>query len=875
MRGSVHRKTGTPIQIPSAKTVFFCRPSHRHARLALQRYMMESPPTADSSAKPFGEYRPSPGIYDEMASAPGIAREHWQTLAGSFDQLGRDELAIRWENARRMIREHGVTYNIYGDPQGMDRPWELDMVPLLVPPPEWAALEAGLIQRARLFNLILADLYGQQRLLREGLLPPALVFANAGFLRPCHGVRVPRDIYLHLHAADLARSPDGQWWVLADRTQAPSGTGYALENRIVLARILPDEFRDSRVQRLASFFQMERDTLRGLAPEHCDNPNVVLLTPGPHNETYFEHAYLARYLGFTLVEGGDLTVRDRHVFIKTLEGLQPVDVILRRVDDTFCDPLELRGDSFLGVPGLVEATRAGHVTVANALGSGLIESSAFLAFLPSLCRHLLGEELKLPSVATWWCGQAKEQRYVIEHLDEIVVKLAFGKMSGKLYFGEKLDRAQRAELVAAIQARPHDFVGQERVALSTAPVWQEGRLEPRCVVLRAYTTATGDSFTVMPGGLTRVSTTAADPMVTMQSGGGSKDTWVLSEAPVSQVSLLTPAGQPVSSVRIATELPSRVADNLFWLGRYIERLEDTVRLLRCIIARLADESAGEGSAELTALAQVLVSLKLLPERFEGRARLADFEKEILLLVYNQQRPGGVRQLSSRIHQIASIVRDRFSADTWRILNQLQLDLRSRPGRLPLANTLALLNTLIIDLGAFNGMAMENMTRGHGWRFLDFGRRLERGFNLAALLQAGLSTEDKTGAVLQPLLEVADSAMTYRRRYFAQAQLEPVLELLVLDEGNPRALAFQLNALADHAAGLPRDASSATANSEGQRIAGLVNGLRANGLSALGQLHDEGVDKPLADWLAGFGSELTALSDDLTQHYFSHTVARVS
>ena len=485
----------------------------------------------DRHANIFAGYPALPGIYDEMVSAPDELRPHWRKFISSLERLGREELTLRWENARRIIREHGVTYNIYGDPQGMDRPWELDMVPLLIPPSEWSQIEAGLIQRAKLFNLILADLYGPQHLLREGHLPPALVYANPNFLRPCHGLTIPRQIYLHLHAADLTRSPDGQWWVISDRTQAPSGAGYALENRIVLSRILPDEFRDCQVQRLASFFRIQRDTLRGLAPHNRDNPSVVLLTPGPHNETYFEHDYLARYLGFTLVEGGDLTVRDRKVFIKTLEGLRPVDVILRRVDDTFCDPLELRGDSFLGVAGLVEAVRAGNVTIANALGSGLIESAAFMAFLPGLCRHLLGEELKLPSLATWWCGQEKEQQYVIDHLDEIVVKPAFGSLSRDPYFGARMADKDRANLVAAIRSRPYEFVGQEQAVLSTAPVWANNKLEPRPLVLRTYITAASDSFAVMPGGLTRVSTAAGDPVVSMQSGGGSKDTWVLSDEP--------------------------------------------------------------------------------------------------------------------------------------------------------------------------------------------------------------------------------------------------------------------------------------------------------------------------------------------------------
>ncbi len=829
---------------------------------------------AAATTNPFG-YAPAPGIYDESTLASGIPRPHWRPFLSAFEKLGRDELAVRWENGRRIIREHGVTYNVYGDPQGMDRPWELDMVPLLISPEEWRIIETGLIQRSKLFNLILSDFYGPQRLLRDGLLPPALVFANPGFLRACHGLRVPRDIYLHLHATDLARSPDGQWWVLSDRTQAPSGSGYALENRIVLSRILPDEFRDCQVQRLASFFRYERDLLRLLAPGRSDNPNVVLLTPGPHNETYFEHAYLARYLGFTLVEGGDLTVRDRRVFLKTLEGLQPVDVIFRRVDDTFCDPLELRSDSFLGVPGLVEAARAGNVTIANALGSGVIESPAFLAFLPSLCRRLLDEELKLPSVATWWCGQAEEQQYILDNLDKMVLKPAFATSSRKPIFGGALTGKERNALVAAIGARPLDFVGQEKINLATAPVWLNQKLEPRGVSLRAYTGATGDSFTVMPGGLTRVAAAFCDEAFSMQSGGGSKDTWVISDAPVLPITLLTPSGQPVSVSRASAELPSRVADNLYWIGRYVERLEHTLRVLRCVISRMADEAANDSASELTTLMPVLAGMKMLPKRFAGRVPIEELEHEILLLVYNPQRLGSVRELGLRIRHLITIVRDRFSVDTWRILNQLQSDARMRPGRIPLANSLALMNTLIVDLAAFSGMEMENMTRGHGWRFLDFGRRLERGSNLISLLRSALPIVPKAPIALEPLLEVADSSMTYRRRYLAQAQLASVLDLLVSDKGNPRSLAFQLHAMSEHARHLPRYENTGDTNLEERSVSASLRRLDTADLAGLAGLCTESDSRPLDKWLHQFANDFGELSDDLTHHYFSLTVARVS
>lgn len=821
----------------------------------------------------FSGYRSVRGAYDELCGAEGEIRPHWEPLARAFERLGREEIAFRKENGSRIIREHGVTYNVYADPQGMERPWELDLVPQLIPASEWRMIETGLAQRARLLNLVLADLYGPQKLLREGFLPPRLIFANPSFLRACHGIEPPGGVHLHLHAVDLARSEDGQWWALADRAQAPSGAGYALENRIVLSRLLPEEFRDCQVERLASFFGHFRNTLQELGQPKTGAPNVVLLTPGPHNETYFEHVYLARYLGFTLVEGGDLTVRNQRVYIKTLEGLQPVDVILRRVDDTFCDPVELRQDSFLGVPGLVEAARAGHVVVANALGSGLVESPALLAFLPGLCRRLLDEELILPSVATWWCGQAAEQSYVTEHLDEIVVKPALGGQRRDPLFGTGLTSAQREELVKLIRSRPHDFVGQEKVSLSAAPVWTEGGFVARRIAFRAFVAAEGDSFTVLPGGLTRVSTSADDPVVSMQRGGGSKDTWVMSSGPVAMVSLLSATGQPVALSQAGTELPSRVADNLYWLGRYFERLEGTVRLLRCVISRLADEGAGEGAPELAAFAHAMAGMYTLPVRFLGRVPLKDLEVEVLQLVYHPTRQGGIRELLMRIRYIAGIVRDRLSGDTWRILSELQGDSRTRPGRIPLTNALNLLNTLIVDLSAFSGMEMENMTRGHGWRFLDVGRRLERGINLARFVKAGLGGES-VEHFLPPLLEIADSTLTYRRRYFTHPRLASTLELLLLDAGNPRALAFQLNAIAEHVSNLPQDSQNRGAMEASHirsMIANLNKGALIRGIEAF-ETEERG---KLREWLEGFAQEMEGVSNELGHHYFTHTEMRAS
>ena len=832
-------------------------------------------PETTASWSGFADYAPEGRAFDEMVSARGIVRPHGAGLVGALEALGPAEMSARLEAARQTIRDHDVTYNVYGDPLGMDRPWRLDIVPLPVAPSAWARLEAGLAQRARLLDLILADLYDGQRLLRDRLLPPALVYANPGFLRPCHGLPVTGGRHLHLHAADLARTPDGAWWVLADRTQAPSGAGYALENRIALSRSLPEAFRDCRVQRLAPFFRGVREMLYALAPRPTDAPRVVLLTSGPFNETYFEHAYLARSLGFMLVEGGDLTVRDEAVFLKTVEGLQPVDVVLRRMDDGFCDPLELRGDSSLGVAGLVQAVRAGRVAVANALGSGVLETPAILPFLPGLCRRLLGEDLALPSVPTWWCGQPRERDHVIARLEEMVIKPAFSRVRRDPVFGAQLSRRERDALVDEIRATPAEFVGQTALALSTAPVWAGARLEPRAIVIRAYAAADGDGYAVMPGGLTRVADATTSSVVSMQSGGGSKDTWILSDGPVAQVSLLAPAGSPVAVDRAPKDLSSRVADNLFWLGRYAERCENLVRVFRAATSRLVEAVSIDDAPELAAMVRAMATLKLLPAEAPASGSIAELEAQVLAALVAEDRQPGLRDTLGQLRHVAWLVRDRLSGDAWRILNQLHQDLRGDVACERAGDALVLLNRVVMTLAAFSGVEAENMTRGHGWRFLSAGRRLERGATLARVVRAMLPPRGSDTAALWPLLEIGDSSMTYRRRYFAQASLAPVLDLLVADDSVPRSIAFQIQALAAHVNGLPHDPGAPTPTREQALVMRLLTTIRGADVTALCAARSAGRPEPLDQLLAETARGLSEVSDTLSHYYFSHAVARVS
>jgi uncharacterized circularly permuted ATP-grasp superfamily protein/uncharacterized alpha-E superfamily protein len=820
------------------------------------------------------QYQPRAGFHDEMIDATGKIRPHWQELADVLNRIGPGGLADRWHEGKRLIHDNGVTYNVYGDPAGMDRPWNLDAIPFILGATEWSWIEGALAQRARLLDAILADLYGPQRLIHDGLLPPELLFGHRGFLRPLHGAMVPNNRWLHFYAADVGRSPDGTLWVIGDRTQAPSGAGYALENRIVVSRALPDVFRDCRVRRLATFFRTLRDTLKSLATRNRDNPRIVLLTPGPYNETYFEHAYLARYLGYTLVQGGDLTVRDNHVFLKTLGGLQPVDVILRRQDDDFCDQLELRADSDLGIPGLVQAIHTGNVAVANALGSGMLETPALMMFLPRLCKHLLGEELRIPSVGAYWCGDATARSHVIANLHRMVIKPTFPGSGMEPMFGQSLAQADLQNLRARIMASPRDFVGEEQIPLSTGPVLTEGHVEPRHMVLRAHLVATveGD-YAAMPGGLTRFSAAADSMIVSMQRGGGSKDTWVLSGGPVDTFSLLAPAGQAINISRAGGDLPSRVADNLFWLGRYVERAEGVARLSRGIAARLTDHHF-ETSPEL---AMLLAALVPTDEKKTKPRPAVDHEQQLAEILLDPKYPQGLQMTLSSIYRNASLVRDRISIDTWRIINRFEHDFpHARTHYVRLNETLPALDRLIITFAAFGGLAMESMTRGYAWRFLDMGRRIERALATLTLLKSTLVPHAQRETVLlESVLEVADSAMTYRRRYMTTLQVAPVLDLLLVDESNPRSVAFQLARLSEHVEALPHAAGRASRTPEERILLRCLTDLRLVDLeeeTALSGTGDQAHRPCLGKTLDQLMTALYALSDTLSQSYLSHAVA---
>jgi uncharacterized circularly permuted ATP-grasp superfamily protein/uncharacterized alpha-E superfamily protein len=812
-------------------------------------------PSRFNPAQLVAGYRPLPGVFDEMMDASGRVRAHWRPLLSMLARLGAEEVNRRCAAADRHLRDSGVFYRVYEDPAGAERQWPLSHLPLVIGADEWAKLSAGLIQRAELLEAVLADAYGPATLVGDGRLPAAVVAGNPEFLRPLFGVAPPGGAHLRFCAVDLGRSADGRWWVLGDRAQAPSGAGYAIENRLALSRALPDIYRALRVERLAQFFQAFQAELASLNRQ--DDSRIGLLTPGPLNETYFEHAYLARYLGFLLVEGEDLVVRDDGLFIRTISGLQRAEVLLRRLDADFADPLELNARSRLGVPGLVQAVRDGKVVIANALGAGLVEARALLAFLPALARSVLGQELAIPNVATWWLGHADAHADVVDRLDSLVLAPAFSRHGdieglGEGVLGSALEPLRRQRVLQGIADRGVDYVVQEPVILSTMPVWRDGRLAPHPFILRLFLARVGDGWTVMPGGFVRVAQDSDTGAVNLQHGASTADVWILSEGAVAETTLL-PSPERIAIRRAAGVLPSRAADNLFWVGRYVERAEATLRLVRALINRVteADEVAEPVIARIsTLLGAWSASPNDIPD-----ARAVLIARAALS---RRDCDGSLPQLVAAARSAASVIRDRFSPDGWRALTSLAAAIDA-PLPAGAAET-AMLDRADIALrivASFSGLAQENMTRLAGWRFLDLGRRIERAIATCRFVRQFAEPAAPDGG-LDVLLELADSQITYRQRYLMVAARAPVIDLVVLDPNNPRSVAYQLDRIEQHLAVLPRRSADGRLSPPQQIAVSLATALRTADAAALDQA-----------MVIGIEDTLMKLSETIATTYLTH------
>ena len=821
---------------------------------------------------------PSPaGHFDEAFDEQRLIRPQWQYLINSIQTLGYAGLQDRYQKAQRILRDDGATFNLSSEPLASNV-WGLDPIPMVIGSEEWGHIEAGIVERSELFNLILKDIYGPRELIRHGIVPPEVIYGHPGFLRQCNDVFLPGEHHLVLHAVDMVRNPDGSMCIIGDRTQAPSGSGYALENRTVMSRVLPSLFRDSQVHRLAIYFQALRNTLNTLAASKTDTPRIVILTPGAYSETYFEHTYLSNYLGYPLVQGSDLTVRNGHVWMKSLSGLAQVDVILRRVDDNFCDQVELKSDSYLGVPGLLEVVRAGNVIVTNPLGSGILETPALIKFLPAISQFFLGRELAIPSVGTWWCGDPEDLSYVQANLDNLIIKPAIRKHDRPSIYGRKLTADGKKLILKKILANPSAYVAQSYTSPSHLPSWQQQSIQSRPSIFRSFTVSNQTSYTAMAGGLTRVGVDSRDTIVTNQTGSHSKDTWIIASEPEKQITLID-NNQQTRDVAQQANVPSRVVENLFWMGRYAERAEAAMRLVRTVFMQLNGVEPLPLQSKQLLLSAVSTQTGNMPGFTDATPeQLAQPETELIALITDGSRPGTIKSNLLSLLTCTEEVKEMLSADTRRIINDLrdhlqELD-RTFVSGLPSAPE-ETLDPLVTSLLALSGLNHESMLRGIGWKFQEIGRRTERALQTATLLKSTLTTslpEIEQQQVLESVLLSLEALISFRRRYRKRADVAHGLDLLMVDETNPRSLFYQLQQLRCYIDDLPRSETSAPGlTKEKKLIIKSLNDIQLVELEALVEPNPETQQRlSISEFMDELISNLEQFTSIISEKYFDHT-----
>ena len=826
-------------------------------------------------------YMPTGG-YDELRRANGSIGAHWQPLLAGLDALSHAQRLERIEQINTRVRETGIAHDLFADPDRHVQPWRLDLMPIVFSADAWSQIERAVIQRARLFEALLADVYGAQNTLKSGQVPSQLVFSDPSYLRACQNLAVPGG-RIQFFAVDLARGPDGSFHVVDTHVETPAGIGYALANRTVLSHVSGDLFKACKAIRLAPFFQQMQDSLAHRA--NRADPRIALLTPGPHHEDFFSHSYLARYLGLLLVEGDDLRVDNGRVHLKTLSGLQPIDLMVRCVAGAMTDALELDPAGFLGPVGLVQATHQHAGLVVNALGTALAENRGLGGYLPALCKSLLGEDLAIWDVKKWWLGDAKIRKDVITNLDCYFIRRAFEQTARPGHAEAPRDpallsKAARAALIEELEFGGAGLIAEEKTPLATTPSYTSNGLEPTSYAMRVFATATPNGFVVMPGGLA-MAVNPGEALALTSPDGASRDVWVVSEAPQPPFRSLwrPPLGDGIDAQYLhgaSTQLPSRAADNLFWLGRYIEYADWTFRVLRTCLSRLEDDN---GPHQNLALMRATLNAQLerdgalavtVPPGLDDAQAIATLGRA---LATSTDRASALPQILAQVHRIASLTRDRLSLESWRTLNAFYTSRRWEPQSLPdsVGQTLDLIDAGLRVVAAFNGLSHENMTRNFGWSFLDMGRRITRAQNLSQVLGIAFEraeTGEDNAARLLFVLELADSFITYRSRYRLTPMVAPVLELLISDETNPRSLGFQIAALSTHVEVLPQ-AGPGRGRTEAQRIVlAMINDIRLADVVKLAETEAGGRRPALSALLESHTTQLPQLTDALTRRYFS-------
>ena len=818
--------------------------------------------------------------FDELLSPSMEVNPVWNSLMSNLSKIGKPGLLSRQNDINWHLGENGVTYSVYNDPQGLNRPWNLNVIPLIIHEDEWQTLEKGIKQRSEILNFILSDIYGKQELIQKGIIPLEIIYGHQGFLRQCDHINYNTNKHLLIHAVDMARGPDGQMWIINDRTEAPSGMGYALENRLAMRRVLPDLFKNMHVKKLSGFFQYFNELLMDSSPGKKDNPNIVVLTPGPHNETYFEHAYLASFLGYSLVQGNDLIVRDGNLWMKSLKGLKKVDIVLRRVDDIYTDPLELKEDSHLGVPGLLEVVRKQNVTIINPIGSRVLENPGLIPFIPAVAKYFLNEDLILPQIATWWCGQEKERKYVLEHLSDLIIKKIDRANHGNIFFGRTMSNAELDDLRRQISERPYRFVAQERISFSTAPTFVNQQLEPRNSVWRSYSIASKQQYCVMPGGLVRAAAERDDIIVSNQRGGDSKDIWIVGnhEEPDQPVSITNLNPALASGL---DDLPSHTAENLYWTGRYISRTLITSRFIRMVLKNMTFLQSYERqpiTKSLELLLQAITNLTATYPGFidENENTLDDPYSELLSVILDKERTGSLFHTFLMFTNSYHALRNLWSPDTMRVfdsINKIWKSIQNEPEK-NLGKLIQMLDQLISRIIGFMGLVEESILIEQGLLLYYIGFQLEQSLLNISKTRSLLifkQQEQVEYEILESLLNSNESMGIYRYSYRSHLNIKNVINLILLDTKYPLSLAYQLNRLNKDLSVLPHSKNSHELTNYEKYIFNAFSKIKLVNTEALVGSSNECLMRTQLDALL---SELADLLNNasltITNIYFSHT-----
>lgn len=830
----------------------------------------------------FQNYFSKENNYDEALKSDMSVNPNWKTLLSNISEMDINTLTVKQDEIDWLMDENGVTYNVYNDPQGMQRTWDLNIIPFLINKDEWRSIEKGIKQRAELLNLILKDIYGKRELIKKGIIPPEVIFAHRGFLRQCDQIQYKTAKNILIYSSDLARGPDGRMWVVNDRTQAPSGMGYALENRYSMNRVLPDLFKDINVKQPSGFFYDFNQMLIEAAPQNKENPSIVILTPGPLNETYFEHAYMSSFLGYPLVNGNDLVVRNGKVYLKTLKELKQVDVIYRRVDDVFMDPLELREDSYLGVTGLLDVVRNENVAIVNPIGSGVLENSGLIPFMNAICNHFFNEDLILPQIASWWCGQEKEREFVFKNIKNLVVKRIDRSNRESLFFCEFLDAKALEQLKQDISANPYRYVAQEKITFSTSPDFVNGHLEARKVMCRTFAISKKQGYKVMPGGLVRVAPERENLFVSNQRGGMSKDLWVLSDDIQSSIKHYAWDNTCKISISDINDLPSNTAENLFWSGRYLGRALVTARYIRMVLNKMSNEQYNATNSHSESLTYLLQSLTNITSTFPGfvgehsAVLLENPLPEIISLIFDKQRMGSLAQTLTSFNNSYYSLRNLWSKDMWRVFDTIKKLWRKfeQADEYSIPALTKLLDRTITRLIAFMGLIEESILVQQGLLLYFIGLQTEQAMMQISKFRSLMVfnyDERLQYDILESLLTSDESLNIYRYSYRSYLSLENVINLTLLDKEYPKSLTYRLKRIQKDVDRLPHSELIGFYTECQKLIATANNKIASLNISDLITLNE---DETLREKL---DEELTALSDLLhetslaiSSTYFNHS-----